>query len=149
MAYQRPEPGEWQTDEYGRRFRMIGNCKEYEMEINGVPQSVFLESNRRMKEQREKQLKEEQAKAAERAAQRRNCPFSDGMQTDCKREACALFMDGCTLARLTDRPPAKATEGLQCPLSKYKSACRKDCALFKATGCTLTGIKTNTESEDK
>ena len=149
MAYQRPEPGEWQTDEYGRRFRMIGNCKEYEPEINGVPQSVFLESNRRMKEQREKQLKEEQAKAAERAAKRRYCPLKDGMSTDCSLEKCALYMDGCTLARLTDRPPAKATEGLQCPLSRYKSACRKDCALFKATGCTLTGIKTNTESEDK
>ena len=37
------EPGEWQTDETGRRFRMIGNCKEYEPEINGVPQSVFCQ----------------------------------------------------------------------------------------------------------
>ena len=97
------------------------------------------------KEQREKQLKEEQARAAEKAARRRNCPFSDGMQTDCKREACALFMDGCTLARLT---PAKDTEGLQCPFSRYRHKCRKDCALYKG-GCTLTGINQNIESEDK
>lgn len=145
MAYQRPEPGEWETDKNGRRFRRVGTSIEYEMEINGVPQSVFLESNRRMKEQREKQLKEEQAKAAERAAQRRNCPFSDGMQTDCKREACALFMDGCTLARLT---AAADTQGKQCPLNRYRQKCRTDCALYKG-GCTLTGIKTNTESEDK
>ena len=147
MAYQRPEPGEWETDKNGRRFRRVGTSIEYEMEINGVPQSVFLESNRRMKEQREKQLKEEQAKAAERAALRRNCPFKDSNNriTDCDREKCALFLDGCTLARLT---PAKDTEGLQCPFDNYRRKCRTDCALYKG-GCTLTGIKTNTESEDK
>ncbi len=147
-----PEPGEWQTETtpYGgvRRYRMIGGMKEYEPEINGIPQSVFLESNRRMREQREAEYKEEQRRAAERAAQRRNCPFRDGMQTDCTREACALFLNGCTLARLADQPPAKATEGLQCPFSKYRSKCRTDCALYNG-GCTLTGIKTNKESEDK
>lgn len=144
-----PEPGEWQTETtpYGgvRRYRMIGGMKEYEPEINGIPQSVFFRSQQAQKEQREKQLKEEQARAAEKAARRRNCPFSDGMQTDCKREACALFMDGCTLARLT---PAKDTEGLQCPFSRYRHKCRKDCALYKG-GCTLTGINQNIESEDK
>lgn len=99
-----PEPGEWQTDKYGKRYRKVGNCIEYEPEIDGIPQSVFFRSQKAQKEQREKQLKEEQTRAAERAAQRRNCPFRDGMQTDCTRETCALFMDGCTLARLT---PAK------------------------------------------
>ena len=140
-----PQPGEWQTDERGRRYRKIGNCIEYEPEINGVPQSVFLESNRRMKEQREKQIIEEQREAARLQRLRRNCPFADGMQTDCKREACALFVDGCTLARWT---ATKATEGLQCPFSKYHSKCRTDCALYRG-GCTFTGITTNKESEDK
>lgn len=139
------EPGEWQEDKYGKRYRMVGNCKEYEPEINGIPQSVFFASQKRQKELDAKRYEEEKRQAAERAAQRRNCPFSDGMQTDCKREACALFMDGCTLARLT---PAKDTEGLQCPFSRYHSKCRTDCALYKG-GCTLTGITTNKESEDK
>lgn len=139
------EPGEWQTDEHGRRFRMIGNCKEYEPEINGVPQSVFFRSQKAQKEKRARELQEEQARAAERAAQRRNCPFSDGMQTDCKREACALFLNGCTLARLT---AAADTQGKQCPFSRYRSKCRTDCALYNG-GCTLTGINQNTESEDK
>lgn len=67
------------------------------------------------------------------------------MNTDCEREKCALFVDGCTLARLT---PAKDTEGLQCPFDSYRRKCRKDCALYKG-GCTLTGITTTTESEDK
>ena len=147
MAYQRPEPGEWERDERGRLFRKVGNCIEYEPEINGVPQSVFFASQKAQKAQREAYYKEEQRKAAERAAQRRNCPFKDSNspRTDCDREKCALFVDGCTLARLT---PAKDTEGLQCPFSRYRHKCRKDCALYKG-GCTLTGIKTNTESEDK
>ena len=143
------EPGEWQTDKYGKRYRKVGDHTiEYEIEIGSIPQSDFLERNRRTKEILEAKYKEEQRRAAERAAQRRNCPFRDGMQTDCTREACALFLNGCTLAMLADQPPAKATEGLQCPFSRYRSKCRTDCALYKG-GCTLTGITTNKESEDK
>lgn len=117
---------------------------EYEPEINGVPQSVFFASQKAQKEADAKRYAEERRKAAERAAQRRNCPFRDSnsMNTDCEREKCALFVDGCTLARLT---PAKDTEGLQCPFDSYRRKCRKDCALYK-NGCTLTGLK---ESEDK
>ena len=143
-----PEPGEWQTDKYGKRYRKVGNCIEYEPEINGIPQSVFFRSQKAQKEADAKRYAEERRKAAERAAQRRNCPFRDSnsMNTDCEREKCALFVDGCTLARLT---AAKATEGLQCPFSKYNYKCRTDCALYNVTGCTLTGITTTTESEDK
>lgn len=140
-----PEPGEWQTDKYGRRYRKVGNCIEYEPEINGIPQSVFFASQKRQAEQRAAELEREKREAAERAAKRRNCPFidSNGRNTDCSREACALFIgESCTLARLT---PAKDTEGLQCPFDRYKHKCRKDCALYR-NGCTLTGIK---ESEDK
>ena len=148
MAYQRPEPGEWETDKNGRRFRRVGNCIEYEPEINGIPQSVFFASQKRQAEQRAAELEREKKEAAERAAKRRNCPFidSNGRNTDCSREACALFIgESCTLARLT---PAQDTEGLQCPFSRYRHKCRKDCALYKG-GCTLTGINQNIESEDK
>lgn len=147
MAYQRPEPGEWQTDKYGKRYRMVGNCKEYEPEINGIPQSVFFASQKRQRELDAEAREREQKEAAERAAKRRNCPFidSNGRNTDCSLEACALYMNGCTLARLT---PAKDTEGLQCPFDRYKRKCRTDCALYKG-GCTLTGINQNKESEDK
>lgn len=142
-----PEPGEWQREPgaFGRRYRMVGGIKEYEMEINGVPQSVFFASQKAQKAQQEAAREREQKEAAERAARRRNCPFidSNGRNTDCSREACALFIgESCTLARLT---PAKDTEGLQCPFDRYKHKCRKDCALYR-NGCTLTGIK---ESEDK
>ena len=130
LPRQEIEPGEWQEEvnQYGgvRRYRMIGNVKEYEMEVtvdgHTIPQSELEDYHRRKKEA-------EQARAE-------------------AEEKCALFLNGgCTLAQISDRPPAKATEGLQCPLSKYKSKCRTDCALFNKTGCTLTAIKT--ESEDK
>lgn len=140
---------EWQTDSNGKRYRMIGNCKEYEPEINGIPQSVFFASQKRQAEQRAAELEREKKEAAERAAKRRNCPIYDNTglnNTDCSREACALFIgESCALARLT---PAKDTEGLQCPFDRYKHKCRKDCALYR-NGCTLTGITTNNESEDK
>lgn len=146
------EPGEWQTDKQGKRYRKspTGGI-EYEMDVNGVPQSVFLESNRRDRERREEQIKEERRKMAEQAAQRRNCPFKDGLNTDCSREACALFVDnGCSLTRLTSRQPAKDTAGLICPLDRYRSKCRTDCALYKMCalhGCVFTAIITESEEQ--
>lgn len=142
-----PEPGEWQQEPgaFGRRYRMVNGVKEYEMEINGVPQSVFFASQKAQKAQQEAAREREKKEAAERAARRRNCPIYDNTglnNTDCSLEACALYMNGCTLARLT---PARDTEGLQCPFDRYRHKCRTDCALYKG-GCTLTGIK---ESEDK
>ena len=138
------EPGEWQTDKQGKRYRKSSTIGiEYEMDVNGVPQSVFLASNKLQREQREAEIKEEQRRAKETAALRRNCPFRDGLNTDCNREACALFVDnGCSLTRLTSRQPAKDTAGLICPLDKYRSKCRKDCALYKS-GCTFTTIITD------
>lgn len=139
-----PEPGDWQTDENGRRYRRVGNTKEYEMEINGVPQSVFIASKKAQAEYDKARYAEEQRAAKERAAQRRHCPFMSGMSADCKRNECALFVDGCTLARHT---PVRDTAGRYCPFNGRYSTCRIDCALYKG-GCTLTGI-TNTIERTK
>lgn len=155
MRYPRQEiePGEWQEEvnQYGgvRRYRMVGNCKEYEMDVTvdgiTIPQSQLTAYHERKKAAQAAQIEAERKRAAQ-AKPPRNCPLSDGMNTQCTQEKCALYMDGCTLARWN---AAKATEGLQCPLSKYKSKCRTDCALYRG-GCTFTGITTTkTESEDK
>lgn len=53
------EPGEWQEEvnQYGgvRRYRMIGNCKEYEMDVTvdgiTIPQSQLEDYHRRKKRQ--------------------------------------------------------------------------------------------------
>ena len=129
------EPGEWQQEPgpFGRRFRMIGNTKEYEPDINGIPAHIFYANNK--------------AKAEESAAQKatpkpapaaqHNCPFTNGINNACKRENCALYVgDSCTLAQIVGRP-AQDTAGRQCPFNKQQ--CRKDCALYK-DGCTLTSI---------
>lgn len=160
MRHQIPEPGEWQTETniYGgtRRYRMVGNIKEYEMDVtvdgHTIPQSQLEDYHRRKKAAEQARIEAERKKAAE-AKPPRNCPFSDGMNTNCTQEKCALYNgDGCTLARWNAE---KATEGLQCPFSKYHAKCRKDCALYKG-GCTFTGIKDVVidfsdikESEDK
>lgn len=130
------DDNEWQTDEYGKRYRMIGNCREHEMEINGIPQSKFYAMQKRSKELEAIRREEEKQKALETAAQSRICPFKDGMHPNCIREDCAFYMDGCTLARFTS---AKDTEGLQCPIRKGNRKCCTDCALYNG-GCAITGI---------
>lgn len=137
-----PEPGEWQREPgpFGKRFRMVGNIKEYEMDINGIPESVFHDMKMREKEQAAL-LEKERQKAVQAA--RRSCPFADGANTDCFREKCAMFLDGCTIAALT---PAKDTEGLRCPFGRAGRKCNKDCALY-SEGCTLTGITQKQKSE--
>ena len=148
---EKPEQGEWQEEvnQYGgvQRYRMIGGVKEYEMmvKIDGIeiPQSQVEDYHRRKKEA--EQARKEAEKNRPAPPPRKNCPLFDNTgltNTECNREKCALYMDGCTLARFT---PAKDTEGLQCPFDGYRRKCRKDCALYK-NGCTLTGLK---ESEDK
>ena len=152
LPRQETEPGEWQEEvnQYGgvQRYRMNGGIKEYEMmvRIDGIeiPQSQLTAYHERKKAA--EQARKEAEKNAPPPPPRKNCPFADGMNTDCTQEKCALFLNGgCTLAQISDRPPAKATEGLQCPLSKYRHKCRTDCALYNKTGCTLTAIKTESE----
>ena len=125
------EPGEWQQEPgpFGRRFRMIGNTKEYEPDINGIPAHIFYASNKAKIEVTKEPKTEPQ----------RICPFhgSNSINSDCKRGNCALFVaDNCALAQIVGRP-AKDTAALQCPF--YKNQCRTDCALYK-DGCTLTSV---------
>ena len=125
------EPGEWQQEPgpFGRRFRMIGNTKEYEPDINGIPAHIFHASNKATIETSREPKTEPQ----------RICPFigSNSINTACKRGNCALFVaDNCALAQIVGRP-AQDTTGRQCPF--YKNQCRTDCALYK-DGCALTSI---------
>lgn len=136
------EPGEWQHEPNGKRYRMIGNCKEYEPTINGIPESIFFASKKAEKERQATELEAENKRAAT-ATPPRNCPFASGMRTSCTQESCALYREGCALVRIFGTPQ-KATEGLQCPLNN-KGKCRKDCALFVGNGCILTGLKEREE----
>ncbi len=50
----RPKIGEWRFDEFGRRYRMIGNSREYEptIRVNGIdiPQSELENYYQRQRE---------------------------------------------------------------------------------------------------
>ena len=53
-----------EVDQYGRRFRKVGNCIEYEPEINGMPRSVFFASQKAQKQRDEENRKREAAAMA-------------------------------------------------------------------------------------
>lgn len=150
MAYQDIDAIPWQEEvnQYGgvRRYRMIGGIKEYEMMVTvdgtEVPQSELNDYHERNKAIQLEEMKK--TKTVKPPA--RFCPLASGLQNGCTGQDCALYLNGCALAQISGRPPAKDTAGLTCPISTYKNKCRADCALYRG-GCALTGIKK--ESEDK
>ncbi|MBQ3379697.1 MAG: hypothetical protein IJG50_07550 [Clostridia bacterium] len=121
--------GEWQTDENGKRYRMIGRIKEYEMTVltshGTVTQSQLEAINRH----------ETGKTAFEQVKPIKACPFKDGLHTGCDGEACALYVDGCALA---SGRPQRDTAGRKCPFGR--SFCGSLCALYNG-GCTLTATK--------
>lgn len=145
-----PEPGEWQTevDPHGgvRRFRMVGNIKEYEMEIsvNGVlvPQSQLEEHNRRAREAKERQGLPLNANA--RNQQKKRCPFASvGGRSldDACRSDCAFYgRNGCELGTNESTGTQDAC-GKKCPLG---GNCGGNCALYE-NGCSLLHIIKNSK----
>lgn len=133
-----PIVGEWQVDENtGERYRMVGqHCKEYEkiLIIDGfsVPESQLEEFHKQRKKAEEEHRRR---MLAESHIPTYNCPFETGLHTECKRDRCAVYMDGCLL-RNNLSSPAKDTKGLLCPFSNL--SCRTDCT-FYSNGCMFTG----------
>ena len=150
-----PEPGEWEVDEHGKRFRRVGNIIEYEMMISvaggiEIPESELGEYHRRQKEAEEKR----KAAAMEELKNRpepKSCPFSDGCNNTCKREGCPLFLKGkCAIAILADvhgteqTDQAEQTQATKCPFSIYGRC--KGCALFN-NGCAVVRLAAATYKE--
>lgn len=145
------EKTKWEVDtRTGRRFKRIGNCIEYEptTRIDGleVPESQLAEFHKRRKEAEERR----KAAALEELKNRpepKGCPFSNGMNNQCKREKCVLFLDGrCSIAILadahgTDQPIAKDAK---CPFSVYGRC--GSCAMNN-NGCALVRLAATTYKE--
>ncbi len=116
---------EWLTDEFGRRYRMIGNTKEYEMMIRvegglEIPESQ-LEAYNAVKRQQRETPKQELGR----------CPFKNGLSTSCSAD-CALFSgNGC---KLVNGAAKSETIGKHCPFSSYQ--CAKEC-MFYQNGCSI------------
>lgn len=126
-----------EVDQYGKRFRKVGNCIEYEPEINGMPRSVFFASQKAQKKADEERRKREVAEQA--AAQTgRDCPFKIGrnnMKCSCEK-SCAFYLDtACAFARM-DTPATKDTKDMDCIIARK---CNERCAMYNH-GCTLIDI---------
>lgn len=140
------EPGEWQVDEHGKRYRMVGKVKEYEMTImidgHEIPESQLSEFHKRRNEEREK----ERLKRIEEAKNRpepRNCPFArTNSLSTCTREKCSIFVDGkCSIAIIADSTQIKLDDAEpkkeKCPFTPYR--CNEKCAIYNS-GCGIVRI---------
>ena len=132
-----PDDAEFdQVDQYGRRFRKVGNIVEYEPEINGVPRSVFFASQKAQKIADEERRKREN-EAMRQAQTNRDCPFKVGrnqVKTSCEKD-CPFYDGGCVLANAPTTPTTD-TNGKYCPIA---GRCHDRCALYDH-GCKLIQI---------
>lgn len=113
-----PEPGEWEVDSSGKRFRRVGGCIEYEPTIltshGTLTQRQLAEMNAR--------AKDKPSFVPVQTEPPKDCPFKRGVHTNCDKEACAWY----TGDRCAEKCPHPAP-GKKCP---YKNtACADDCAL--------------------
>ena len=133
-------PGEWQRDEWGRRFRMVGNIKEYEMMVtidgHSIPESCVEEYNR----QKAAALN----KTAKTVDNGKMCPFKrarNGLSYGCKTN-CPFWDDGCVFG---SGSAASDTAGEFCPVC---GICYKECALYDR-GCTMIKTLKRRKGEEK
>ena len=128
-------PSEWQTevDSYGavRRYRMIGNTKEYEpvITINGmeVPESQLEAFHKVRAEAKEKEPRKEAISTTVK-----RCPFLHGYNTVCKTDCVFRNSTRCSLCRPRTEN-TQDTVGAFCP---FCGTCKKDCAAYDG-GCTF------------
>ena len=126
-------PGDWQTDQYGKRFRMVGKVKEYEMTITvaggiQIPESQLAEYNERMARQKKEQIETEKEEVQRRSAIKpKKCPFKafqNSSNSTCNSLDCAMYdEEGCTMSYLCNGH----THGKKCPLCRD---CNENCAWY-------------------
>lgn len=137
-------PGEWQEDASGKRYRMVGNVKEYEMliQVGGcqIPESQLEDFNKRRKEREQAALQAQKAEAARKAAlPKYHCPFNhNGLNSTCRQNECVFFNGKDCIVREAGTDPT-ASEGKRCPIDIYNRVCDSKCA-FNKGGCILPGI---------
>lgn len=113
-----PEPGEWEVDSNGKRFRRVGGCIEYEPTIltshGTLTQRQLAEMNAR--------AKDKPPFVPVQTEPPKDCPFSGGIDTKCTKTACAWYVEG-KCAQICPHPET----GKKCP--HKRTACTADCAL--------------------
>ena len=64
----------------------------------------------------------------------RTCPFSGAYNKACKKENCAVFVNG--VCAFGGGAPIQATEGKICPIIPEHTPCKNTCALYQ-NGCSI------------
>ena len=131
-------PGEWELDEWGKRFRRVGNCIEYATIIETTDGAFYedelIEYQKRKKQQEEQRLKE----IRHFVKKPMSCPFKMGrhdLNVNCVSDC--VFYDGskCTFSKANE-DQGRDPKGKYCPIT---SKCREDCAFYNG-GCSLISI---------
>lgn len=129
----------WKVDENGRRYRMVGNTKEYEMmvSIDGheIPASMVNEYHERKREALSK--KTAPAPIIAPSTEDKRCPFrvsKNGIKTACDKD-CAFYRDGCIFTKIGIVPQTD-TKGAYCPMARI---CTESCMMYDH-GCRLISI---------
>ena len=142
-------PIAWERDSMGRKFRRVGKgCIEYAPTITlagGVEiyEDELSDYHKRQKAAEEEQRKK-QAEAFKNAPPVRSCPFINGCNTTCRRDACKIFIDGrCAISIIADAAGVEITQAppknAKCPFSIYGHC--ESCALYNK-GCGIARIAT-------
>ena len=138
---------EWKVDECGKRYRETApGHREYEMTITlsggiEIPVSQLDEYHRHQKEAEEKRRQAAMEEMRNKPPHR-NCPFADGCNTTCRRDACKIFIDGrCAISIIADASGVEITQAppknAKCPFSIYGHC--ESCALYHH-GCGIARI---------
>ena len=132
----------------GRRYREVGNVKDYEptVSVNGlqVPISQADRVRQSLKESEERHKKEELERLNNKPTW--SCPFKlRDMRKECD-ENCALYVDKkCQLSLLGDPEKEVKTEGKRCPISG--TDCHSNCAMNQ-NGCVLAKINSKGDNNN-
>lgn len=118
----------WQIDEKGRRYRLNGHVREYEMIVyidgHEIPQSELANYH---------QQKNKQAGLTYKVpGSQKICPFNRAaLDPRCKGESCAWWNEGCAISS------KKAATGGICPVSGgFVMHCTVQCVAYD-NGCLL------------
>ena len=126
--------GKWQYDEHGKKFRMVGNTKEYAPVITTTVGTMYRDEAA----ERLRRIKEDSDRKEPKAEKKpqRDCPFKlcrNGLNNKCDTE-CVFFEDTACIFAKADTSPTMDTQGRYCPIAR---TCRTNCALYDH-GCKLT-----------
>ena len=124
--------GDWQVDETGRRYRKVGDCIEYAMQITTTHGTMYADELQNLN----KHLQEQPAPVPEKPKTiDKLCPlkaFKGGMNVKCDVNCTFYNGTGCRFGgadpeRITD------TKNKNCP---FVGKCSDGCALYQS-GCTI------------